>query len=80
MPKYDPVHDLTPVEPVSTERDLLAQRHAAAQADELTAWWHSRGFPTAQFWIEKAPLPHRLRAIKGGLWIVRSKNGIPPKS
>jgi hypothetical protein len=88
MPSYDPQLDIIAGETIKSGRDLFTRTAAEAQAAELNTWWHSRGHPTVQHWVEPAALSTRLRPTRhnpessAGIWVVRSNliNGLPPKA
>jgi hypothetical protein len=85
MSGYDPQHDIIAGETIKSGRDLFTRTVATAQAAELNTWWHLRGYPTVEHWVEQVPLARYIRPSKarrkGGVWVVRSNlvSGLPPK-
>jgi hypothetical protein len=90
-PEHDELADAAPRSSKPPKRlDLCSQEGAEAQAKELNAWWHARGHPEVQHWVEKIPftaipgmkkhVPHD-GTTKHGVFGVRSNlvNGLPPK-
>jgi hypothetical protein len=79
--RYRPGLDLVPVRPADPRslRDLTSRDGAEANARELDAWWHSRGFLQVRHWAEitgdEGPNAHQR------VWGVRSNliNGLPPR-
>jgi hypothetical protein len=56
---YDPVRDIVAQPPRQRgrgrhKRDPNTEDGARALAEQLTDWWHTRGYTTAQFWTERA--------------------------
>lgn len=89
--EYDPARDVAAPKACGTARELNSKTGAAQLAAELNHWWHSRGYPEVQHWIESFRAASHRRAGRidtietdhddRRLWCVKSNlvNGLPPK-
>lgn len=66
--------------------DHCTREGAQALANKLNAWWHERGHPMVQFWVEPVVVTWRKPRSTTGisrniLWAVRSNlvRGQPPR-
>jgi hypothetical protein len=81
---YRPDRDVVAQSALKIDANLSSEEGARLLAYELNEWWHARGFPQVQHWIE-----HRLYQPKhgkeskerAGIWTVKSNlvNGLPPR-
>ena len=70
-------HTTRPLPASRIPRELSSERGAKALAQEIEAWWHSRGYTQVQAWVDGRAFV----STGGNVYTVRTNlvRGMPPR-